>query len=249
MRGKRIPYNEIKDFTEKDDPIEFVKLLFDSISTNVHQMPSPEWGDIRAVTHYYQRIKDEKLKKKFEVAVVSLMKDKDYAGNAIEAAANIPLIEAKEQFVEISRMSYKEAGKLNYPGGNPKNFLLTYCSYFFEDFKDYLILKLTDYSDSLEFITALAILSRKCPAAILDNIEKYFKEVLEDRENFERSKYTLGYITANICNSLKNDYCLNLCERFKVSMSKDFNKLYYKSLEDLPRFNPYLPEIKKILEV
>lgn len=255
MRGNKIQCNQSWEFTNKDDPIKFIKMLCDSYdpSEDIRGYGTPKEGNISAVKGHYGGTKDIKLKKKLANGIVQLMRDEDYRVIAIPAAAELYLEEALPEFKFLSTLPLEQLRAIKTVNCTNALFCtINYSERFLSEFRNFLLYILKDSKDSHEINHILSSITFVEPEYILKDLEKYIQQSLEYDKREEIDKITgLGLILSGIFKKCGDGYCINLAKRFKEKLPKEYQVLFYKALEQnpTPRFKPYLEELKKILEI
>ncbi|MBI2996230.1 MAG: hypothetical protein HYY52_05935 [Candidatus Melainabacteria bacterium] len=254
MREKKIQNTYSWRFIDRDDPVEFVKMLCDSYnpSEDIKGYGTPEEGNIDAVKGHYGSTQDPKLKKKLANAIVQLMRDEDYRVIAISAASELYLEEALPEFKFLSTLSLKELRKIKTVNCTNALFCtLNYSSKFYDSFSSFYKQFLEDSSNSFELANLLRLISDKDPDFILSDLEKYIKMSFNADETEQNKTSGIHFVLSGIFKKYGDGYCIDLAKRFKENLPKEYQILFYKALEQnpTPRFKPYLEDLKTILEI
>ena len=252
MQRNKIQYDYDWKFTEREDPIEFVKRLFDSYYPYTKDSyGTPEEGNIEAVVGHYKGIKDLKLKEKFAKAVVQLMRDDDYKKLAIPAAAQLHLEEALPEFERLKLLGLDRLRRIKTADERNALYCLNdYANKFYTELNTHLMNVIDQSKDTFEITHALGIVSRSEPDLILNDLERFVRISFNDDEKEQNKIDSIVIILSGIFKKYGDNYCLALAKRFKNSLTPDVKLLYYKTISQFPtRFKPYLNELKTILEI
>lgn len=250
MTRRRVAYEPSKAVFDHNSSLEYVK--------NVLDCKAPEYkGGYETDGHTllaarYSNLKDEKQKELIANAIVELLDDPDYSCDAIPVAAECGLEEAKEWFLNLAKKSIQELREIKTNDfTNGFGCLIHYANYHAN-----LLIYLKDLvnGNSLttgEKLIALNKISKHDPDYIVSNYKNFIEASFKvwDEEKMGLKKHLI-YNT--LCEAFENsslENCLSVAKKMKTEVSKDIQLLYYNSLKQLPKFKPYLEELKKTLEI
>lgn len=254
---QKVSYSNSWELNKFSTAKDFIKQLLDSIASSVH----PNYYDaelakqidgIRLTIGTYENSKDNKSKKLIATAIVELLDDLDYSCDAVPVAAELGLLEAKDWFIKLSKKKITEIRKIK--TNKYTNALICFIIYASKDNSLINILKQITLESELlpnELFTASFNLSENDPNFILDNIEKYFTKLISERNKESDKLSDIAFMTSGIFKKYGDSYCIELAKRFKESLPKEYQVLFYKELAQnpTPRFKPYLEDLKKILKI
>lgn len=240
----------IKDFP---DALEYVKMVLDSESPPDKEMNTTSGR--RLLIGEYSILKkngDEKNRKKLAEVTVKLLDNPDYSCDAIPVAAELGLPEAKEWFIQLSNRPLQEIRDIKTNEySNGLYCLLNYMrDYNANDFISTITKIVNESRDRLEVLRAMSVLAEIKPELALEKISNHIPMLLET--NSKQSKIiSFTETTHGIFKKYGDGYCTDLAKRFKETLPKEYQLLFYKALEQnpTPRFKPYLSELKTILEI
>lgn len=251
-KRKKEQYNKLWTIASFPTPIGYVKQLFDSANfgARVDYLEEYEFHGRRYVMGAYERYEGED-KKQIAQAIVQLLDDPDYSCDAIPVAAELGLPEARKWFLKLSEKPVEEIRQIktsDYVNGLVC--LLNFSSkhsIFLNYLKSLLDLQNLSYSERLSVINKIAIHE---PSLVIENYNKLLQEVLNMWRGREIDKDLIIY--RSLCEAFDKvgvGQCINIANKMKNEASKDLQSLYYYSMSKLPKYKPYLPKLKKILEI
>ena len=230
--------------------VQYVKDVLDSTYTLGPWLGGYELEGHTLLARRYSNLKDEREKKLIAQAIVKLLDDPDYSCDAIPVASELGLEEAKDWFLNLSKKSLEEIRNVKTNGYSNAlycflNFILNQYDKVFLSFIKKI---LNESQDRLEVMRALSILSEVEPDLALEAIPKHIP-LLMQVDNEESKKTAFQQITIGVFKRYGDRFCTELANKFKTNLSNEFRLIFYKSLEQISRFKPYLEELKKILEI
>ena len=243
---KDVSDKSIKDF---DTPMSFVRAVLDSVYyiTGDHEL----YGHT-LLARRYKDSNNEGEKKKIAECIVKLLDDPDYSCDAIPVAAELGLEEAKEWFLNLSKKSIEEIRQIKTNSySNGFGCLLNFT----QRYKEFLAyLKTAIEKDNLttgERLWVLNKITKHDPGFILSNYKDFIVTLFNawDEKKMGLKKHLI-YNT--LCEAFENsrlENCLFIAKEMKNDMPKDIQLLYFNSLKQLPKYQPHLEELKKILEI
>lgn len=250
MENVRKIFSDRTTFTSRDDAVSFLKEVYDTIPGSVHE--HIEECNIGAVKFLYDSIHDRGLKNKYVKGIVGLMSDAEYAKCAIPTASELYLPEALTFFKDLSAKPLEEIREIKVCRyTNALYCLINYSGNYIDVFFEFLRSVIQESQDSDERCRAVAILSNKKTDYVLENNEFLFSISFNSGENLRSKLDSIKILNRGIFKKYGDSYSVKLAERYKLSLSRENQILYVKALEEFinGRFDNYLKEIKKILEV
>lgn len=253
---QKVSHSNNWDVHDFPTPKDYVKQLLDSIASTVHpNYYNPELArkidGIRFVTGTYGNCKDDKKKELITKAIVELLDDPDYSCDAIPVTAELGLSEAKEWFLNLTKKPVEETRQIKTNAySNGFGCLLNYTHYY-KEFLGYL--KSLLVKDDLTIGERLWVLNKIAihdPNYIFENCKKYVEFLFNSwNESMGDKKFIVYDVLCTAFENSKLEHCLEIAKKMKNEVSKEIQFLYYDSLQKLPAYNPYIQELKKILEI
>ncbi len=250
MKNPRKIFSDNTKFTSKEDPVSFLKDIYDTVPGSVHE--HVEECNIGAVKFLYDSIHNRGLKNRYIKGIVELISDPEYAKCAIPTASELYLPEALSFFKNLSTRPLEEIREIKVCRyTNALYCLINYSSKNIDHFFNFLKDIISTSSVSHERCRSIDILSDTKTDYVLENNEFLFSRAFNLDTKLPNKLTAIKFLNSGILKKHGDSYSIDLAKRYKSSLSRENQILYVKALEEFTngRFDNYLPEIKRILEV
>lgn len=240
----------IKDFT---DALEYVKMVLDSESPPDKEMNTTS-GRRLLIGEYsiLNKNTDERNRKRLADAIIKLLDDPEYSCDAIPAAAELGIVEAKDWFLKLTEKSVQELREIRTSDFTNGLGCLTVYAYKINELIPYLEHLISNNKVATdEKLSILDKIGNHNPDFILNSLEAFISEIVSYKGKEHEKITVIKFLTSGIFKKYGDGYCIDLAKRFKENLPKEYQLLFYKALSQnpTPRFKPYLEELKKILAV
>ena len=235
------------------DALEYVKMILDSESHGGKDGDRASGRTLLAGQYLIiAENNDEPNRKRMAEAIVKLLDDPEYACDAIPVAAECGIPEAKEWFLELSKKPIEEIRSVRTNDFSDGFGCLVVYAYKRNELIPYLEGLISTNKVALdEKLSVLDKIGVHDPDFVLNSIETYMHDIISYKKEEHEKLTAIKFLTSGIFKKYGDSYCIDLAKRFKESLPKEYQLLFYKALEQnpTPRFKPYLEELKKILEI
>ena len=249
MQKERRLFTDKMTFDERN-PLTSLKTIYDSYLPPNHF--HDEECNLSGATSIHFKLKSEKQKKIFSKTVIELTSDPEYAKCAIPTASELYLPEALSFFKNLSTRPLEEIREIKVCRyTNALYCLINYSSKNIDHFFNFLKSVIDSSQISNERCRAISVIGKNKRDYILENIDMMLIKAYNQEDDYRNKIQSHKIISQIFFDEYGDSGSIDLARKYKSSLSRENQILYVKALEEFTngRFDNYLPEIKRILEV